>query len=154
MTDVWVEYLKQPFQKVSQNHLWRRLFFVVGLLLKRDCIAGISLRVCNFIKNRLQHRCLPVKYDKLSRAVFLQSTSGLLFLECTVTFCLGANCIEIPLIKIFMISKKVFTSVTKKSGLFGGKPSNYQIKIKSLNFQDISNIRDTYVIILKTSLHL
>ena len=31
---------------------------------------------CNFIKKRLQHRCFPMKFKKISKNTFLQSTSG------------------------------------------------------------------------------
>ena len=35
-----------------------------------------SLRACNFIKNRLQHKCFPVKFVKFLRAAFLLNTSS------------------------------------------------------------------------------
>ena len=35
-----------------------------------------SLRTCNFIRKRLQHKCFPMKFVKFLRIVFLQSTSS------------------------------------------------------------------------------
>ena len=35
-----------------------------------------GFKVCNFLKKRLQHRGLPVKFAKFLRAPFLQNTSG------------------------------------------------------------------------------
>ena len=37
-------------------------------------VAG--LKTCNFVKNRLQHRCFPVKIEKFLRTLLLQNTSG------------------------------------------------------------------------------
>ena len=36
-------------------------------------VTGLT---CNFIKNKLQHRCFPVNIVKFLRTVFLQKTSG------------------------------------------------------------------------------
>ena len=36
----------------------------------------LSLKACNFIKKRLQHRCFPVNIAKLLRTPFSQNTSG------------------------------------------------------------------------------
>ena len=38
---------------------------------------------CNFIKNRLWHRCFPVNFTKFLRTPFLQNTSGQLLLHFT-----------------------------------------------------------------------
>ena len=35
-----------------------------------------GLLACNFLKNRLQHRCFPVNIVKFLRTPFLQNTSG------------------------------------------------------------------------------
>ena len=46
-----------------------------------------SLFLKNFVKERLQHRCFPVKFTKLLRTSFLQNTSGgclCMFLEITI----------------------------------------------------------------------
>ena len=55
---------KQPFADVLKNiviftgkHLCWRLFF-------------IKLKACNFIKKRLQHKCVPVNIVKCLRATF------------------------------------------------------------------------------------
>ena len=34
-------------------------------------------QACNFIKERLQHRCFPMKFTKFLRTLFLQNTSTL-----------------------------------------------------------------------------
>ena len=47
-------------------------------------VAGSGLRVCKFIKKRLQHRCFPVNIAKCLRTPLLQNTSGWLFLMCAV----------------------------------------------------------------------
>ena len=36
----------------------------------------VNLQVCNFIKQRLQHRCFPGNFSKLLRTYILQNTSG------------------------------------------------------------------------------
>ena len=38
-----------------------------------DKVAGPE--TCNFIENRFQHRCFPVKFAKFIRTPFLQNTS-------------------------------------------------------------------------------
>ena len=45
-------------------------------------IAG--LKVCNFIKKRLQHRCFPVNFRKFSKTPILQNTSDDGFLKGSV----------------------------------------------------------------------
>ena len=39
-----------------------------------------ALQACNFIRERLQHRCFPVNIAKYLRTVFLWNTSGSCFL--------------------------------------------------------------------------
>ena len=41
----------------------------------------ISLKVCNFIKKRLQHRCFPVKFAKFLRTPFFTEHMRGLFLK-------------------------------------------------------------------------
>ena len=58
-----------------------QIFFKIGVLKNFapvlesiiDKVAG--LKACNFIKKRLQYRCLPVKFAKFYRTPFLQNTS-------------------------------------------------------------------------------
>ena len=58
-----------------------QMFFKIGVLKNFapvlesiiDKVAG--LKACNFIKKRLQYRCLPVKFAKFYRTPFLQNTS-------------------------------------------------------------------------------
>ena len=59
------------------NQIWFQcetplLFFLIILYY----IFYYSLTACNFIKNRLQHRCFPAKLAKFLRTVFLRNISG------------------------------------------------------------------------------
>ena len=58
------------FSKCTGKHLWQSLFF--------NKVA--HLRPATLLKKRLWHRCFPVKFAKLLRTPFLQSTSGWLLL--------------------------------------------------------------------------
>ena len=58
------------FLKCTGKHLWQSLFF--------NKVA--HLRPATSLKKRLWHRCFPVKFAKLLRTPFLQSTSGWLLL--------------------------------------------------------------------------
>ena len=39
----------------------------------RRCSVKTGFQACNFIKTRLQHRCLPVKFGKFSRTPILRN---------------------------------------------------------------------------------
>ena len=56
-----------------------QIFFKIGVLKNFANFTGKHLcwsLFWNFIKNRLQHRCFPVKFAKFLRTPFLQNTSG------------------------------------------------------------------------------
>ena len=46
-------------------------------LFRKSC----RLEACNFIKNRLQHRCFPVDFEKFSTTHILKNTYGRLLLK-------------------------------------------------------------------------
>ena len=53
----------------------------------RSCSSG--LKPCNFIKKRLQHNCLPVKFRKFLRTPFFTDTSGGCFCSVNMTKFIG-----------------------------------------------------------------
>ena len=55
------------------------------------------LRVCNFIKKRIQYRCFAMKFATFSRTPFLQNTSGGCFTW--IFFGLGSNALNFVLEK-------------------------------------------------------
>ena len=63
---------KQSFADVLQNrcsqklHRFHRKKTVLESLLNKFA----TLKLCNFIKKRLQHKCFPVKFHKFLRAPF------------------------------------------------------------------------------------
>ena len=84
--------LRRDSKQVPWERNYRRsrsqLFFKKGVLKKiRKFYRKIpvlaspfnkvaDLKTCNFVKNRLQHRCFPVKFEKFLRTFLLQNTSG------------------------------------------------------------------------------
>ena len=69
-----IRFLKH-FVNPTGNHLCWRFFSI-----KFAC-----LKVCNSIKKRLQHRCLPAKFAKYAGNFFLQNTNGRLLLVIVVS---------------------------------------------------------------------
>ena len=49
-------------------------------------LRKLGLQACNFIKKRLQHRCLPVKLTKFLRTPTLKNICERLFLYCNSSF--------------------------------------------------------------------
>ena len=72
---------KQSFAGVFQNRCLKNFANFTGKHLSWNLffnkVAG--QKACNFIKNRLQHRCFHVHFAKLLRATLLQSTSSACF---------------------------------------------------------------------------
>ena len=51
-----------------------------------------KLEACNFIKNRLQHRCFPVDFEKFSATHILKNSYGRLLLKNYFLLILQLNC--------------------------------------------------------------
>ena len=75
---LWLSFVRSSrlhiFLKIDvlKNMFFHRKKPVLESLLNK--VAG--LKVCNFIKKRLKHRCFPVKLHKFSRAPFLQNNAS------------------------------------------------------------------------------
>ena len=61
-------------------------------------------KACNFIKKRLQHRCVPVKFAKFLRTSLLQNTSGGCFLILLYSEAVDRWC----------SAKKIFLQISQK----------------------------------------
>ena len=102
---------KQPLADVPQNRCSQKF-----LKIHRKALCWsqflIKLQACNFIKQRLQHRCLPVNFAKLLKTSFSQNSSEPLLL--LKSFMVNINNLEVlfyrcstkKLLKILQISQK------------------------------------------------
>ena len=105
----------------SQMFLWNRCSEIfLKFHRKKPVLVSLlnkvaDLKVCNFIKKRLQHRRFPVKFRKCLRAPFLQNTFGGWFWKETK----GTSLVKILqscLFNIFGINHRCFRkTVIKKS---------------------------------------
>ena len=64
------------------EYLQKHLFTYV---LQNRCSEG-GLKVCNFIKRRLQHRCFSVKFPEFLKHLFKQNTSDGCFCAYLLTY--------------------------------------------------------------------
>ena len=70
------------FRSSDRRNYWKFRKFhrkTLGLESLYNKVAG--LQVCNFIKERLQHRCFPVKFEKFLRTTFLKNICERLLLS-------------------------------------------------------------------------
>ena len=77
---------KQRFADVLQKKCWKNFLKFSGKHLCRSFLfnKAYRLKVCNFIKRRLQQRSFPVNFAKSFRTRFSRSTYRWLRLQCLI----------------------------------------------------------------------
>ena len=99
------------FANFTRKHLCWSLFNKVD-----------SFQACNFIKNRLQYRCFPVKFKNFLEHLFLQNTSGGCFCTRMRNFNLRMKCLKrVPKIWFcnqFQTCKKFSHLLKQISGIY------------------------------------
>ena len=82
-----IEYIKNLttfFKKITEVATWiaeaatggvllENVFWKISLVLQENTCWSLVLLACKFFKKRLQHKCFPVKFEKLLRTAILKN---------------------------------------------------------------------------------